>query len=385
MWVLAKIKRIDWVLTFILLCFMAISYLAISSSIYMDPVYGNSSMDTRTLQFYGLGFAVMLVTAFINYRLLLKLWIPAYLVGIGLLVAVLMFAEEKNGAKSWFELGSVNFQPAEFMKLLLILAIAGYIGYRKGESLGLFRDVVPIGLLAIIPFGLVLIQPDLGNAVIFGVIVIGMLWMGNLKYRHVLIGLAIAIALLLTMQSMYIKYHSEIETFLSEQRKLHWMERIDTFLDPDNASDDAKYHVEKAVTAIGSGGLLGDGFKQGDSIRNRFIPYAFSDSIFVVIGEEFGFVGSAVLLLLYFLLIYRLIMVAIQCNNLSGALIITGIVSMFVFQIFENIGMLIGIMPLTGITLPFISYGGTSILINMLCLGVVQSIRVFQEQPPSPY
>lgn len=382
---LEKLKRIDWLIVIILFCFMLISYFAIKSAIYLDPVYGNSRMDTKTLYFYAFGFLVMFCASFINYRWLVKLWIVGYVSGIGLLVAVLLYAEERNNAKSWFELPmGISFQPAELMKLLLIFAIAGYIARREGRPLELFKDVLPVGLLSFVPFALVLVQPDLGNAVVYVVILIGMLWIGNLKYKYVIGGLAAMIAFFVLFQHFYMAYHDEIEVFLKERDLSHWMGRIDTFLDPDNADPDDTYHVDKSVAAIGSGGLTGDGYKQGNSVRNRFIPYAFSDSIFVVIGEEFGFVGAATLLLLYFLLIYRMILIAIQCGTMSGALVITGIVSMFVFQIFENVGMLMGIMPLTGITLPFISYGGTSLVINMLCLGIVQSIRTHPPKP-SPY
>jgi rod shape determining protein RodA len=382
---LAKIKRIDWLIVVILLSFMCISYFAISSAIYLDPEYGNTGMHTKTLKFYALGFFVLFMASFFNFRYLLKLWIVGYVIGIGLLVAVLQ-TEEINGARSWFMLtDGLSFQPAELMKLLLILALAGYITQRKEQSsLQLIRDVLPLGLITSVPFFLVLIQPDLGNAVIYAVILLGIFWMGNLQYKYVLIGLTAIVAFFMLFQTLYMTYHDQIEAFLIEQENQHWMARIDTFLDPENADKDDSYHVTKSTIAIGSGGLTGDGFKEGNSVRNRFIPFAFSDSIFVVIGEEFGFMGSALLLLLYFLMIYRMILIAIQCDHLGGALIITGIVSMFVFQIFENIGMLLGIMPLTGITLPFISYGGTSVLINMLCLGIVQSIRMHPETP-SPY
>ena len=160
------------------------------------------------------------------------------------------------------------------------------------------------------------------------------------------------------------------------------MDRIDTFLYPQDVSADDNYQVRNAVRAIGSGGLEGEGFLKGTSVHSNFIPFAYSDSIFVVVGEEFGFRGSAVLLLIYFLLIYRMILISIQSTQLSGAYIVVGVVSMFVFQIFENVGMMIGIMPLTGITLPFVSYGGTSLLINMLSLGLVMSVKLHQEREP---
>jgi len=339
-------------------------------------------MDQKMIVFYSLGFVVLFATAFINYRILLKLWIYIYVTGVATLVLVLKFGIQKNNARSWFQITeSLNFQPAELMKLFLIIAIAGFIGYRKGETLRLGQEILPIGLIVLIPFVLVLIQPDLGNAMIFLIILLGKLWNGNLKYSYVLIGITIGIGLFFLFMSLYQTYHNPIADYLKTEGKIHWIERIDTFLDKDAVTQKESYHLDNAQIAIGSGGLLGDGFKEGNSIQNGRIPLAFSDSVFVVLGEEFGFVGSSALLLLYFLLVYRMILIAIQCNHLSGSLIITGIVSMLVFQIFQNVGMFLDILPITGITLPFISYGGTSLLINMLCIGIVQSIRVYQEQP----
>ncbi|MEX1029606.1 MAG: FtsW/RodA/SpoVE family cell cycle protein [Paenibacillaceae bacterium] len=379
---LTRLRRIDWMIVLILLGFMGISYLLIQSAITNNLTYRNSAMDDKMLKFYGLGFVVMFAMAFINYRILLRLWMVIYVIGIASLVLVLKFAEKINGARSWFEITpTINFQPAELMKLFLIIAIAGFIGYRKGETLRLGQEVLPIGLIVLIPFVLVLIQPDLGNAMIYLIILLGMLWVGNVKYTHVLIGTAIAVGCFYLLLSLFQTYHEPISDYLDSHGKKHWMERIDTFIDKDAVSQKESYHLINSQIAIGSGGLLGDGFKQGNSLQNGRIPYAFSDSVFVVIGEEFGFVGSSALLLLYFLLVYRMILIAIQCNHLSGSLIITGIVSMLVFQIFQNVGMFLGILPITGITLPFISYGGTSLLINMLCIGIVQSIRVHQEQP----
>ncbi len=379
---LIRIRKIDWMIVLILIGFMGISYLLIQSAIHNNLVYKHTAMDRKMIIFYALGFVVLLGMAFINYRILLKLWILIYVIGIASLALVLKFGKLTNGARSWFELsGSLNFQPAELMKLLLIIAIAGFIGYRKGETLRLGQEILPIGVLVLIPFCLVLIQPDLGNAMIYLVILFGMLWIGNIRYTYVLIGLAIGVGLFFLFLSLFQTYHDPISDFLKEQNKTHWMERIDTFLDKDAVTQKESYHLINSQIAIGSGGLFGDGFKAGNSLQNGRIPYAFSDSVFVVLGEEFGFVGSSALLLLYFLLVYRMILIAIQCNHLSGSLIITGIVSMLVFQIFQNVGMFLGILPITGITLPFISYGGTSLLINMLCIGIVQSIRVHQEQP----
>lgn len=382
---LAKLKRIDWLIILVLLGLMMISYFLIESAIYTNPGYQNSGMGKKTLLFYGIGFVAHLAAAFFPYRWLTKFWYVFYAVGVGLLIAVRYYGVTLNNARSWFSIldGRFLFQPAELMKIILIIAIAGFLAYRNGEPLRLFREVLPVAVISFIPFWLVLSQPDLGNAIIFVVIVIGMLWVGNLRYSVVIVGIVTAAILVSGFLYGYYNYHDEIEAFLAKRDSAHWLQRVDAFLLPDQVSKDVRYHVENAMTAIGSGGLLGDGYKQGNSIHNWTVPLPFSDSIFAVLGEEFGFVGSALLLLLYFLLIYRLIYAAIQSEDLTGALIITGIASMLVFQIFENIGMLMDIMPLTGITLPFISYGGSSVLINMTCLGIVQSVRLYKPKPAS--
>jgi len=354
--------------------------LVVRSATYGNPDYAN--YDLKQLIFYLAGFVVAIVAVLFDYRFFMKYWYLLYIVGIALLVLVLFLGAEINGARSWFRLqDGILFQPAEFMKLLLIMTVAAILARREGDPLSFKSDLLPIAAISLIPFALVMVQPDLGNAIIYVVIVLGMLWIGRVKYWHVLTGVALMVGGLILAVSLFNTYNEEIKDFLSDRGKYHWYERINTYINPETASDDAKHQSEKSLIAIGSGGLTGDGYMKGDMKNRRFIPYPYSDSIFVVIGEEFGFQGGALLLLLYFLLIYRMIMIAFQCTDLKGSYIIVGIVSMFVFQIFENIGMMIGLMPITGITLPFISYGGTSLLINMLCIGLVFSIRAHQPDP----
>lgn len=377
---LNKLKKLDWGIIIILILLMIISFFVVrSATVGFGSRYEN--YDWKTLMFFGAGFVVAIGSIFVDYRLLLKGWMYLYGVGILLLIGVYLFGAEINGAKSWFKITeTLLFQPAEFMKVLLILTLAAVIGRRRGDPLTFTADIIPVFAISFLPFLLVMIQPDLGNAIIYLFIVLGMLWIGNVKYRHVLIGLAIVIGSLVLFVSLFNTFNEEIKDYLSDKEKSHWYQRINTFINPENASDDAKHQSENSKAAIGSGGLTGDGYLQGQSKTRRLIPYPYSDSIFVVIGEEFGFQGAAVLLLLYFLLIYRMIIIAFQCYDRRGSYIIIGIVSMFVFQIFQNIGMMIGLMPITGITLPFISYGGTSLLLNMLCIGIVFSIRAHQEK-----
>ncbi len=382
MGVLTKFKKLDWPIVIILVLFMFISTLVIYSATVSDPVFSSANLHIKNLINYALGFIALIAAFLFDYRVLLKGSYYVYGVGIALLVAVYFFGTVRNGAKGWFSLPFIGFdvQPAELVKLAIILAVAYFVSKRKGAELEFVKDIIPLGLLVFVPFALVLIQPDLGNAIIYLVIFIGMLWIGNVKYTHVLIGLAIVGAGLALFLFLYQTYHDAIYAFLLEKGSSHWVERIDTYLEPENADPDAIYQVRNSIRAIGSGQLFGDSFLNGNSIHNNFIPYAYSDSIFVAIGEEFGFLGSSLLLLLYFLFIYRMILISIQSDNIAGSFIIIGIVSMYVFQVFQNIGMLMGIMPLTGITLPFISYGGSSLIINMLSIGIVLSVKIHQEQ-----
>ncbi|EFM09306.1 cell cycle protein [Paenibacillus curdlanolyticus YK9] len=373
-----KFKKLDWGILVLLLLFMCISTMIVHSATSYDPRY--ASYDTKTVIFYCIGFGVVLLVSLIDYRLLLKGWYIWYAIGLLSLVLVFFLAKEINGARSWFEFGGLQFQPAEMVKIVLIIGIAFLMGRRQGEPLLLTNDVLPVALYAFIPFMLVMMQPDLGNAIIYLIIVLGMLWIGNVKYSHVLVGLSVVVGCILVFGILFNTYNAQIKTYLTEHEKLHWYQRINGFMNPGNASEKEVYQATKAKIAIGSGGLAGDGYLKGDSKNKAFISYPYSDSIFVVVGEEFGFQGSAVLLLLYFLLIYRMILIAFQCYDKRGSFMIIGIVSMFVFQIFENIGMMIGLMPITGITLPFVSYGGTSLLLNMLCIGLVFSIKVHQEK-----
>ena len=318
---------------------------------------------------------------FFDYRVLLKAWHVLYGLGLILLVAVYLLAPEINGAKSWFILpGGLLFQPAEMVKIILIITVAFLMGRRQGDPLRIRQDLFVVAVFSFVPFLLVMIQPDLGNAIIYLVIVLGMLWIGNVRYTHVLIGLSIIVGCLILFMSLFNTYNQQIHDYMEDHNKTHWYVRINGFINPDTASGDDVYQANKAKIAIGSGGLTGDGYMKGESKNRKFIPYPYSDAIFVVVGEEFGFQGAAILLMLYFLLIYRMIIIAFQCYDLRGSFIVIGIVSMYVFQVFQNIGMMIGLMPITGITLPFISYGGTSLLLNMLCIGIVFSVKVHQEK-----
>ncbi len=319
----------------LLVVFMALSMLLVHSATVDSPSI--SIGIPKMILIFTIGIIGFLAAMMVDYKAIVKIVPYLYGAGILMLVAVYVLGTEINGARGWFKLPfGFDFQPVELFKLILIIALAAYMARKQGENLELLHDVIPIGLIMFVPFVLVVIQPDLGNAVIFIVILLGIYWIGNIKYTHVLVATSIIAGVLFFLSlTLYQSYHEEIRAFLkSTVGSDHWMGRIDTFLNPSAASKKDSYHVQNAIIAIGSGSLFGEGYLHGSSIHSNFIPIAYTDSIFVVVGEEFGFVGCSVLLLLYFVFIYRMIIIGIQCTDITGSYIIVGIVSMLVFQIF---------------------------------------------------
>lgn len=379
---LQKIKKIDYVILLVLVALMVISIFSIysvtngrvSTGLYLDGHH------MKMLKFYIISFVAFFVLVMIDYRLLVKYALYIYLFGIALLGVVSFIGESTNGASGWLKLGGgLQLQPAELFKLCLILFLT-YVLVRKNKNqLSFWRDVVPVGVIAFIPFVIVILQNDLGNSFSYVIILLGLLWIGNVKFSHAMIALVIMMVALFGGIQGYIHYHDNIKASLESIGKDHWIERLDPWLVPEKATAKASYHTENAKLAIASGGMIGEGFMKGTSVQSERVPYTYSDSIFVAIAEEFGFVGASVLLLLYFIMIHRMILISLECRDRAGPYLIVGVVAMMLYQIFENIGAFIGIMPLTGITLPFISYGGTSLLINMASIGIVMSVKVHSQ------
>ncbi|MDO3412130.1 FtsW/RodA/SpoVE family cell cycle protein [Saccharibacillus sp. CPCC 101409] len=377
---LSKIKNIDWTIVIILLMFAGICIPVVHSAVSFGSNVKMAGSEKLMAVYYVLGFIAMFVITFVDYRLFVKYALYLYIFGIGVLMLVWtpLSANGLNGANGWIKLLGVSVQPAEVFKLVLIIGIGALLVRKQKEKLRFWKDVVPVGLAALVPFMLVIAQNDLGNALCYAIILAALLWIGNIKYTHVLIFVILAGGLLYGGVTAYRTFHPQIESFMSlhmtEQK--HYLKRLDPILLP-GASEGA-YHQGLAIEAIAGGGMLGKGYMQGE-VSPR-VPYTYADSIITVVGEEFGFVGMAALLLLYFIMIHRMIIIALECRDRAGPFIIVGIVAMFLYQIFENIGMNIGVMPITGITLPFISYGGTSLLINMASMGIVLSIHVYNQE-----
>lgn len=368
-----KHTGIDYTLLFLLFLLMCVSLVAIYSGAgqYLsdDPTY----FVVRQLIWYGIGAVVIVAVMLVDFDLFRNFSIPVYAIGMVLLLAVKFFGEERNGAQRWV----FGIQPSEFMKIFLILALA-HLLYKltKDKQKRTFKeDMVVLGkilLVSLPPFFLILKQPDLGTALVIGSVIATMLLMSGIRWRILLslVGIAVlGIAFLVYMHEAHFEFFSE---YLIEP---HQLDRIYGWLDPDSDTSGIGYQLNQAILGIGSGQLFGAGFLEGMQTQSDVIPEIHTDFVFTVIGEEFGFLGAMVLLVIYFLLFYRMIMISLTCNNLYGSYLVAGVVGLLVFQVFQNIAMTIGLMPITGLALPFISYGGSALLTNMMAIGIVLNVH----------
>lgn len=314
----------------------------------------------RQLIWAAVGIVLMTISALFDYTRLKHSFTFIYVINLLLLIGIAIFGEAKLGAQRWFTIGSFQFQPSEFAKLAAIITMAAYAAKFEG-SISQFSNVA-IALGYITPsLLLILMQPDLGTAMVIIAVALGMLLPAGTQIRHYLILLLIGLIFF-------------IAVFQFGLLKDYQVKRLVVFLNPDVDPQGSGYNLRQSMIAIGSGGLWGKGIFSGTQSRLNFIPERHTDFIFAVIGEELGFMGGAGLIFVFFLLISRTLRIAAGARNFFGLLLATGIASMWIFQILVNIGMTIGIMPITGIPLPFISYGGSAMFTNMISVGLLLSI-----------
>lgn len=358
------LRSLDWVIIILLLCLAFFSFVGISGA---TP---NTNEEWKQMFFYGMGFVILFGVLLFDYNTLSNFAYPLYAIGIVLLIGVL-FTDAQYGAHSWYRIGSINFQPSELMKLIVIMAVAKYLSDKneQNQSIETFRDLMPVLLLVGVPLLLILIQPDLGTALVFVGILMSMLFVAGLHRRfYIIMGAAIALFIgFLTLLYFF------AENIFFKIIRTHQWNRIVSWWNPEKYPDDA-YQLLQSLTAVGSGQLFGKGIGEGTQARFGWVPVGESDFIFTVIAEEMGFVGSSILILIFFILLYRMVRIAMNAKDMYGMYVVTGVIGMFLFQIFENIGMTIQLMPITGITLPFVSYGGSSLLTNFLIMGMVLNI-----------
>ena len=317
----------------------------------------------RHLVFAGIGVVVMALTALIGHRWARRLMAPAYLATLGLLFVVLSAGIEVKGSRARFSLGGFQMQPSEFGKVAILVALAVILG--SGDRVGVWRLLVA-GVSVAVPVLLIMAQPDLGTILVYGAIFAGMVFVAGVRGRH----LAVLCLLLLT---------GTVAVLQSERLEAYQLERLLVFID-EEADTQARYNLEQAEVAIGNGGITGKGLFQGTQNVSDLVPEQQTDFIFTVIAEETGFVGSAVVLGLFGLLLARIWRIGRLADDRFGLLVTAGVFSMLLFQIFQSVGMSTGMTPITGIPLPLISYGGSSVVATFLALGLVQSVHMRRHQ-----
>jgi len=351
-------RQFDWLLLLAIVILSIFGVVMINSAVQGDPEL--LGFPKRQTFYLAIGLVLMFITAAFNYRLLRTLTIPFYIFVLGLLAIVGTIGQSIFGAQSWINFfGLFPIQPSELAKVALALALGSYLATNQ-ERIGDLR-VVFTGLLIIAPiFVLVALQPDLGTAIVLAVEAAAIFFVAGLRLRHMLA------AILLGVLSAPLAW-----SMLAE----HQPTRILIFIDP-TANPDAYFNVKQALVGVGSGGLLGKGYGQGTQSQLHFLRVRHTDFIFSVIAEELGFVGATLLLLLLFFIIWRLWRIADQAEDAFGKLLVTGLTTVILFQTLVVVGMNMGLLPVTGLPLPFVSYGGNAMLSLMLFIGLTQSVAM---------
>jgi rod shape determining protein RodA len=295
-------------------------------------------------------------------------WRVVYGGAIVLMVVVFAFAEAIRGSKRWIELGPIQFQPSEFGKALFVLAIAGFLVERH-RQLGQLRTVATAIALGAAPILLVFLQPDLGTALVYAAALSAVLFVGGVRWLH--LGLLAALTAMLVASVLWFLPSAGVEVL-----KPYQMERVTGFANPDADPSGSTYNVRQSITAVGSGGLEGRGVSEASQTRFDYLPEHATDFVFASFAEQRGFFGAAILLLLYLLVVWRGLRVITVAGDLYGAMVAAGIVFAFLFQVFVNVGMTMGIAPVTGIPLPFVTVGGSSMVANLVAVGILQGIHL---------
>ncbi|MGA8743934.1 MAG: rod shape-determining protein RodA [Terracidiphilus sp.] len=353
-------RDFDWTLFGFVALLCTISVLEIYSATLHTKYVG---FHTKQIYWVLGGVIAMFLFSLIDYHKLID-WVPwAYGVCLVALVAVKVIGVKVLGAKRWIKIGPMHFQPSEWVKLILILAVARYFANLGGKNLT-WKEIFKAFALVGVPMLLVLAQPDMGTALTYTPVLIAGLFLGGINLKQAMILITAGLVLVVGVWNS------------GKVLKPYQKARLTGFINPDNDPKGAGYQVLQAKIAVGAGGIWGKGAEKGTQTQGAFIPIPHADFIFAAFSEEHGFVGAVFVLLLYFLILMRLIQNAQTAADLPGSLIIMGIVAVLAFQIAVNVGMVIGFMPVTGIPLPLMSYGGSSVLFTFLALGVVMNVRM---------
>ena len=369
-----KAKNIEWVTVLLILGFVGFGLITIGN-VMAEPFTGQESgisdmLKKLSLEYvqrqasnFLIGLAALIIVAAIDYSLLRNIVNYVYIANIVLLVMLLIVRNNTRGVFGWFTIGARAFQPSELCKVTLIIMLSKLAAdaVERDGALKSFKDIAIMMFYFGLPFALVIMQPDFGTAVVFIAILICILFVSKISWKYIVSAVAVGAALL------PLSYYN---IFTDEQKR-----RIDVFLDPTEDLLGSGMHVARSKEAIGSGQLIGKGyFREGTLAQLKYVPERHTDFVFSGIVEGLGFVGGTILIVAYFFLIFRWLWIALHAKDHFGTCLVIGATSMLLAHVFENIGMSIGLMPVTGIPLPFISYGGSNLLANMLSAGLVLNV-----------
>ncbi|MDP2912446.1 MAG: rod shape-determining protein RodA [Candidatus Omnitrophota bacterium] len=354
-----KIYRdFDKTLLFIALFIFTIGLLSIYSATQAKGLPLAESYVARQASWMAVGIILLAIVINISYQKFVDLSYPLYFINVVLLILVLAIGHVRGGAQRWFSLGGFAFQPSEFIKLNLILVIANYVGMKRA-SMGGLRDIVIPCILLFIPFALVILQPDLGTALILLPVFFSILFIGGAGSKYLIAMISLGILSLPFFWGLLREYQRQ---------------RLLVFLNPNIDPLGAGYTIIQSKIAVGSGGLLGKGWLAGTQNQLNFLPERHTDFIFSVVGEEWGLLGAIVLTFLYFIIVKKAFTIASLTTDIYGKAIAVGIGVMIALQVIINVGMTIGLMPVVGIPLPLVSYGGSSLITTLIAIGLLLNI-----------
>jgi len=363
------LPRLDWALLLIMLCLAGIGLVTLYAAVHQ----GGIGLWQRQVVYWLVGLGMFFIVCLIPVRVLALMTWPAYLTALITLMLVPVLGDVQMGARRWLDLGVVYFQPSELMKWALMLLMAHWFAARHAASL---KDMLLAMVFAVVPAGLIIIQPDLGTSLLLLLSAVVMVFAAGLPWRWATYGV---VAGLVSLPVLWQTMHA------------YQKQRVLSFLHPEADPLGAGYHVIQSSIAIGSGGLFGKGYLQGTQARLHFLPEQHTDFIFAVLAEEGGLIASSLLLFLYALLISRIVTIASRAATRFGAMLCIGIAAIFALYVLINIGMVSGVMPVVGVPLPFVSYGGSALITMLAALGMVMRVHIESreklpwQRPGSPF
>lgn len=349
------LRKVDFI--FIASVILAIGFGLMT--LYGTSVKGDISYLRNQAIWASLGILLLIFFAFVSYQQYRHYVIIAYVIDILLLIIVLLYGNTTMGAQRWIDIGLFKLQPSEFTKIIVIIALASYLSEKKGILTA--KDIGTSFAIVALPLLLIFVQPDLGTALVILVIWLCLILVAGIRMKHLAVIMLIGLILVTAAFQLNIL-------------KDYQVNRLLVFINPNLDPQGSGYNLMQSKIAVGSGGFTGKGLMSGTQTYLNFIPEKHTDFIFSVVGEKLGFMGALILLLIYLSILSRGIKTSVVSDNYFGSLVTLAIVSMWLFQILVNIGMTIGIMPITGIPLPFISYGGSAMFTNMMSAGIILSI-----------